>query len=237
MRGPEGRPFSFASARGRARLLYTMIDVNPTSPADNTASGTAVQPEAVGAEQSPAAGPSGAAVGAAILREIVETVALFAVIFTLARMTIGNYSIIGQSMEPNYHEAQRLLVDRVSPRLGWLNRGDIVIVHSPAQADIELIKRLIGKPGDEVQLRDNRVFVNGVALDEPYLPSDANSGPRNNDTSWKLGDNQYFIMGDNRSASQDSRFFGPVEGTRVAGRALVVYWPFSEFSLVRHHVY
>lgn len=214
-----------------------MIDVNPTSPADTTVSGADAPVETITAPEPSPSGPSGAAVGAAILREIVETVALFAVIFTLARMTIGNYSIIGQSMEPNYHEAQRLLVDRVSPRLGWLNRGDIVIVHSPVQEDIELIKRLIGKPGDTVELRDNRVFVNGAALDEPYLPGDANSGPRNNSSSWTLGDNQYFIMGDNRSASQDSRFFGPVEGTRVAGRALVVYWPFSEFSLVQHHVY
>lgn len=189
------------------------------------------------APEQASAGSPGAAAGAAILREIVETVALFAVIFTLARMTIGNYSIIGQSMEPNYRESQRLLVDRVSPRLGWLNRGDIVIVHSPVQEDIELIKRLIGKPGDVVELRDNRVFVNGNVLDEPYLPADANSGPRNNATSWTLGDNQYFIMGDNRSASQDSRFFGPVDGMRVAGRALVVYWPFSEFALVQHHVY
>ena len=141
-----------------------MIDANTQSPAEPPMS-------VPGAPQNsgPGTAQSASVMGAAILREIVETVALFAVIFTLARMTIGNYSIIGQSMEPNYHETQRLLVDRVSPRLGWLQRGDIVIVHSPVQEDIELIKRLIGKPGDTIELRDNRVLVNGEALDEPYL--------------------------------------------------------------------
>ena len=64
-------------------------------------------------------------IGRAVLREIVETIALFAVIFTIARVTIGNFIIIGQSMEPNYHEQQRLLVDRISPSLGWLQRGDV----------------------------------------------------------------------------------------------------------------
>jgi signal peptidase I len=183
------------------------------------------------------AGHDGGETGKAILREIVETVALFAVIFTLARMTIGNYSIIGQSMEPNYHETQRLLVDRVSPRMGWLERGDIVIVRSPVQDEIELIKRLIGRPGDTIELLDNRVLVNGKALDEPYLNSGADSGPKNGISKWTLTENQYFIMGDNRTFSQDSRFFGPVDGARIAGRALLLYWPFGDFAAVRHHDY
>ena len=81
---------------------------------------------------------SGPSIGAAILREIVETVALFAVVFTIARITVGNYSILGQSMEPNYHETQRLLVDRVSPRLTWLDRGDAVPVASCAIAVVKV---------------------------------------------------------------------------------------------------
>lgn len=174
--------------------------------------------------------------GRAILREIVETVALFAVVFTIARMTIGNYSILGQSMEPNYHENQRLLVDRVSPKLNWLQRGDIVIVKSPV-AEIELIKRLIGKPGDTIELRDNKVFVNEVALDEPYLSNGTRSNAVNNQTKWALGENQYFIMGDNRTYSQDSRFFGAVDSSRIVGRALILYWPFKDFELVKHHAY
>lgn len=178
-----------------------------------------------------------AASGAAILREIVETVALFAVIFTLARMTIGNYAIIGRSMEPNYHESERLLVDRIAPRVGWLERGDVVIVESPSEKGIELIKRLIGVPGDVIELRDGRVVVNGTALEEPYLPPGADSGPRSGAAAWTLGEDQYFIMGDNRSFSQDSRMLGPVGSELIVGRALIVYWPFENRAIVRHAEY
>jgi signal peptidase I len=175
--------------------------------------------------------------GAAILREIVETMALFAVIFTIARMTIGNYAIIGRSMEPNYHEAERLLVDRIAPRMHWLERGDVVIVKSPSEEGVELIKRLIGLPGDTVELRGGRVVVNGYALEEPYLPPGADSGPRSGSSAWVLGPDQYFIMGDNRSFSQDSRMLGPVGSELIVGRALVVYWPFENRSIVQHAEY
>ena len=178
-----------------------------------------------------------AASGAAILREIVETVALFAVIFTIARMTIGNYAIIGRSMEPNYHESERLLVDRIAPRMCWLERGDVVIVESPSEKGIELIKRLIGVPGDVIELRSGRVLVNGTALDEPYLPSGADSGPRGGASTWTLSNDQYFIMGDNRSFSQDSRMLGPVGSELIVGRALIVYWPFENRLIVRHAEY
>lgn len=184
----------------------------------------------------PAPATDKGAAGRAILREIVETIALFALVFTVARVAIGNYSILGQSMEPTYHQEQRLLVDKVTPRLFGLNRGDIVIVHSPVQ-DIELIKRLIGKPGDTIELRDNRVLVNGEPLNEPYLPPDANSGPTRDATQWTLGENEYFIMGDNRSFSQDSRVFGPVKVENIIGRGLLLYWPFSDLMVVQHFNY
>jgi signal peptidase I len=184
----------------------------------------------------PAPATDKGAASRAILREIVETIALFALVFTVARVAIGNYSILGQSMEPTYHQEQRLLVDKVTPRLFGLNRGDIVIVHSPVQ-DIELIKRLIGKPGDTIELRDNRVLVNGEPLNEPYLPPDANSGPTRDATQWTLGENEYFIMGDNRSFSQDSRVFGPVKVENIIGRGLLLYWPFSDLMVVQHFNY
>ncbi len=198
-------------------------------------SGAEMPPEPVEAS-TPLPAPDKGAAGRAVLREIVETIALFALVFTVARVAIGNYSILGQSMEPNYHEEERLLVDKVTPHLLGLNRGDIVIVHSPAQ-DIELIKRLIGKPGDTIELRDNRVFVNGEPLNEPYLPPDANSGPTRDTNKWTLGPDEYFIMGDNRSFSQDSRVFGPVKMENIIGRALLLYWPFNELQVVQHFNY
>ena len=180
-------------------------------------------------------------VGKAVLREIVETVILFAVIFTVARFAIGNFIIIGTSMEPNYHEDQRLLVDRIAPMVGWLQRGDVVVLHSPdpSEPSIDLIKRLIGLPGDTVDIRDNHVFVNGVQLNEPYLPdgADTSRGLPGGQDQWVLGPNEYLVLGDNRSASKDGRYFGPVNTTHLIGRALLVYFPFSDFRLVQHHKY
>ncbi len=177
--------------------------------------------------------PSPQSTGVRVLREIVETIALFAIVFVLARIAIGNYSILGQSMEPNYHQDQRLLVDKITPRLFGYNRGDVVIVRSPVQ-NIELIKRLIGKPGDVVELRDGKVIVNGEPLAEPYLPPNVRSSPMYGVSRWQLGEDEYFVMGDNRSFSQDSRTFGPVRSNLIIGRALVLYWPLSDLRLIPH---
>ena len=177
-------------------------------------------------------------IGRAVLREIVETIALFAVIFTIARVTIGNFIIIGQSMEPNYHQDERLLVDRISPTLGWLQRGDVIILHSPDES-IDLIKRLIGLPGDTIEIHDNHVFVNGEQLNEPYLPPNADTGRglENGRNTWMLGPDEYLMMGDNRSASKDGRYFGTVKSANLIGRALLVYYPFNNFMVVKHHKY
>lgn len=172
--------------------------------------------------------------GRGALREIIETIALFAIVFVLARAMIGNYSILGQSMEPNYHENQRLLVDKVTPYLFGYNRGDIVIARSPVQ-DIELIKRLVGKPGDVVEIRGSHVFVNGHMLDEPYLPPGVTTEPTRAATSWILGEDEYFLLGDNRTFSQDSRAFGPVPASHLVGRAWLLYWPLSDLHLVQHY--
>ncbi len=189
----------------------------------------------------PAADAQGRSVGKAVLREIVETVVLFAVIFTVARFAIGNFIIIGTSMEPNYHEDQRLLVDRIAPMLGWLQRGDVVVLHSPSQDEptIDLIKRLIGLPGDTIEIRDNKILVNGTELPEPYLPAgaDTSRGLPGGQSQWILGPGEYLVLGDNRSASKDGRYFGPVNNSHLIGRALVVYYPFSDFHLVQHYKY
>jgi signal peptidase I len=192
--------------------------------------------EAVPTDTVPSAQEKKGRTGRAILREIAETIALFLLVFIVSRLTIGNYSILGQSMEPNYHENQRLIVDKVSPLLFGYNRGDVVIVRSPIQ-DIELIKRLIGKPGDTIELRDDQVYVNGTLLDEPYLLPDAHTGLYHDTNRWTLGEGEYFIMGDNRSFSQDSRAFGPVPADNIVGRALLLYWPLSDLHFVKHHTY
>ena len=131
----------------------------------------------------------------------------------------GTY-VHGQSMEPNLHEAQRLVVEKVSYRLHGPHRGDIVVIRLEGY-EIPLIKRVVGLPGEMVQIRDNQVYIDGVPLSEGYLPDiiQHNYGPK------VVPPLHIFVMGDNRNASSDSRAFGAVPLDQVVGRAWFSYWP------------
>jgi len=137
-------------------------------------------------------------------------------------------SVYGQSMEPNLHTDQRLIVEKVSYRLHPPRRGDIVIVDVKGY-EIPLIKRVIGLPGETIEIRDNRVYIDGLPLQEGYLSDvrQRNYGPT------EVASGHVFVMGDNRGASNDSRYFGPVPISQVLGRAWLSYWPLNEFHLVQ----
>lgn len=141
-----------------------------------------------------------------LLVEVVDTVLPALVIAVLINLFVaqGTY-VYGQSMEPNLHTDQRLIVEKVSYRLRGPRRGDIVVVRVPGH-EIPLIKRVIGLPGEIVEVREGCVWVNGQPLDEAYLADiqQRDSGPHTVPAS------HLFVMGDNRNASNDSRFFGPV---------------------------
>lgn len=138
----------------------------------------------------------------------------------------------GQSMEPNLHDNQRLVLEKVSYS-GWLHlrspqRGDIVVVQVESSA-VPLIKRVIGLPGDQVAIRDGQILINGLPLDEPYLagPTYGDYGPTD------VPPLHLFVMGDNRNSSNDSRNFGPVPLNDVIGRAWFSYWPPEDWGPVR----
>ena len=128
--------------------------------------------------------------------------------------------VYGQSMEPNLHTDMRLVVEKLSYRLHTPQRGDIVVLRV-RPGDEMLIKRVIGLPGDEVEIHDGQVYVNGQALDEPYL----NQETRGNLAPRVVPPLHVFVMGDNRRASNDSRSFGPVHLDNIVGKAWVSYWP------------
>jgi signal peptidase I len=137
-------------------------------------------------------------------------------------------------MEDTLLIGDRVLVDRISWRFGDPQRGDIVVFHPPFDGPV-LIKRIIGLPGDTVSLQGGEVYVNGEKLDEPYVrvvdghkePSlpFANGLPWSLQTPYKVPAGSYFVMGDNRTDSGDSREFGPVERSQFVGRAFARYWP------------
>ncbi len=163
------------------------------------------------------------------LREVLETILpavliAFLINFFLAQAT----QVHGQSMEPTLHSEQRLVVEKLSYRFHGPRRGDIVVLKSPQHSSELLIKRVIGLPGETVEIRQGRVYINGWGLDEPYLerPAGGNWGPVT------VPPLHVFVLGDNRGFSNDSRAFGMVPIENIVGRAWVSYWPLDEMGAV-----
>lgn len=140
----------------------------------------------------------------------------------LAQATV----VYGQSMEPNLHDHQRLIIEKVSYRLREPVQGEIVVVDRPEMSE-KLIKRVIGLPGDTLFIEGGIVFINGVPLEEPYVYNP----DRRTEESQVIPDGYYFVMGDNRGNSNDSRNFGPVPLEQLVGRAWVRYWPLTDFKI------
>ena len=136
----------------------------------------------------------------------------------------------GRSMEPTFRSHDRLVLSRVHYLLGAPNRGDILVFNSlqPREAarGTMLIKRVVGLPGERVDMRNQRVYINGELLDEPYILA-ACWAAKCQDKSWTLANNEYFVMGDNRNGSNDSRNFGPVPYSNIVGEVIFRYWPIN----------
>jgi signal peptidase I len=171
------------------------------------------------------------------LFEIVETLVLTVVIFLVIQNFVAQpYRVEQQSMQRTLDDGQYVLVDKLTPRFDDYSRGDIVVFHPPGQsADATpYIKRVIGVPGDTVELRSGRVYVDGQAIVENYTYDDQPTEPQPSQTKWTLADGQLFVMGDHRGNSTDSRAqtVGPVPVANVIGRAWLRYWPLSKLGVL-----
>lgn len=166
----------------------------------------------------------------ASLRDVVESLVLALLIYLVINALTGRFYVRGSSMEPTLHNGQYLVVSKVSYRFSEPQRGDIVVFISPIGAGEDYIKRIIGLPGERVEIRDGAVWINGYQLDEPYL----NSGiPYTG--AWNLGPDEYFVLGDNRANSSDSHTWGPLPRRNIIGKAWLCYWPPQYWGLVTHH--
>jgi signal peptidase I len=179
------------------------------------------------------------------LIEIAQTVALTLVLFFGIQWFVAQpFQVEQYSMERTFEQGDYVLIDKLSPRWDAYSRGDVVVFAPPAawtSRPEPYIKRVIGEPGDEIGIRDGRVLVNGVALDEPYLylgedGSPEPTRPGDGDT-WTVGADELFVMGDHRMESADSRVFGPIPFSSVIGRAALRYWPLASLSLVTAPAY
>jgi signal peptidase I len=170
------------------------------------------------------------------LREIISTAAFIVAAFTFLRLAIPGSVVQGRSMQPSFEDGQRILISRVGYMFGDPDRSDIIIFNSPSPLESNeppLIKRVIGIPGDTVEIINTQVYVNGELLNEPYVNEPCRPS-RCNDAIWELGPNGYFVMGDNRNNSRDSRVFGPIQRDHIIGEALFRFWPPENIGIIRH---
>ncbi len=162
-----------------------------------------------------------------LVRELFDLLILVAAIYALVNLATVRFIVQGPSMQPNFHDGDFLIVSRINYLLGEPERGDIAVFHFPDLPEKDYIKRMIGLPGDTVEVRDGTVLVNGVKLDEPYI-NEQNCLSACDQPQVTLGPDEYFVMGDNRNHSSDSRAFGVVSRKYLVGEVVFRYWSCPE---------
>ena len=189
----------------------------------------------------------------AVLREILEAMALAIVVFILIQASAQNFRVEGSSMAPTLEGRQYLLVnklvyfdfdvERFSRVIPFWNVdenetsrsfraprfGEIIVFRFPGEPRRDFVKRVIGLPGDRIEIVDGKLIINGLTYTEPYV----NGSFSTNLPPQTMKEGEYFVMGDNRSQSNDSRNWGPVPEKNVVGKVWLVYWPFSDLGVPR----
>lgn len=163
-----------------------------------------------------------------LVREVIETIVLTVLMFLVIRLAVQNFNIDGMSMEPGLHNSELILVDKWSYHFRTPNRGDVVVFVAPPNPSQDYIKRVIGLPGDVISIQDTTVTVNGKTLKEFYVDPSRQGNPYASFVNHVVPPGMYFVLGDNRGGSSDSRDWGCLPTQNVIGRAALVYWPLGQ---------
>ena len=161
--------------------------------------------------------------------DILETLLLSALLFVVINILTARVRVDGFSMLPTLKNNELALVNRLAYRFSKPERGDIIVFHFPVNPKEDLIKRVIGLPGEEVVVTDGRVYINGTALEEPYIAS----APAYT-SKWSIPEGYLFVLGDNRNDSADSHTWGMLPLDNVVGKAVLVYWPITDWMILKH---
>jgi len=161
--------------------------------------------------------------------DVLETVILAVVLYFGINAISARVRVDGLSMNPTLQNGEYVLVSRLAYKTGEPQRGDIIVFSFPIDQSQDLIKRVIGLPGETITIQNNEVLVNGMKLEEPYIAQ-----PPVYSGEWTVGEGQLFVLGDNRNDSKDSHQWGLLPAENVIGKAMVIYWPPSEWKLVNH---
>ncbi|MCP4140793.1 MAG: signal peptidase I [Chloroflexi bacterium] len=163
------------------------------------------------------------------LLDLVETLVLSVVLFLGINAVTARVMVEGFSMRPTLENGEYVLVNRMSYRSELPNYGDVVVFHFPIDPDQDFIKRVIGLPGDKIEIHDEQVSVNGRVLSEVYIAAAPQYAG-----SWQVPEAQIFVLGDNRNNSSDSHSWGPVPVDNLIGKAIFAYWPPPEWKVLEH---
>jgi signal peptidase I len=161
-----------------------------------------------------------------ILRDIAITLGIALIIFFALRTTVQAYKVVETCMEPNYVEGEWILASKATYWFHEPERGDVIILHPPFDTEEVYIKRLIGLPGDTVEIKGGVVYIDGIALEEPYIKE----APSYTFPLTELGEDEYFVLGDNRNNANDSHTGWTTTREDIIGKAWFSYWPPSEWG-------
>ena len=162
--------------------------------------------------------------------DIIETILLALILFVVINLASARVRVDGFSMRPTLEDGEFILVNKLAYKFTEPKRGEIIVFRSPVTPE-DLIKRVIGMPGDRIVIRDGNVFINDVQFQEPYIAA----APLYSGT-WQVAENTLFVLGDNRNDSSDSHAWGLVPMENVIGRSLLIYWPIDEWDVLNHNI-
>jgi signal peptidase I len=170
------------------------------------------------------------------LRETIILILIAVVVFLGLRFTIQTYIVFGPSMQPNFEENQRIIVNKLAYKFGEPHRGDVIVFDPPFTSASDYIKRVIGLPGESIEIKDGKTYVytldgSVLILDEPYIAESS----MHTYTKHTILENEYFVMGDNRNNSNDSRTGWLVPEENIVGKAWLIIWPPNTWGLARNY--
>lgn len=165
-----------------------------------------------------------------LVREVIETIVLTVLMFLVIRFAVQNFNVEGTSMEPRLHNGELILVDKWTYLFHPPQRGDVIVFVAPPMPSEDFVKRIIGVPGDKITINNTTVTVDGVTLNETYVAPIDQGNPYDTGSprTWIVTPGNYFVLGDDRVRSDDSRAWGLVPAKNIIGRAALVYWPLGQ---------
>lgn len=169
--------------------------------------------------------------------DFIQTLVVFGAIFALIYLLVAQpHKVSGRSMVPTFQDGDYIFTDKLTYRFREPMHGEVVVLKNPRDESEDFIKRIIALPGDSIKVENSRIFVNGQPANESYLPSDTptRAGSFLNEGALiNVANNQYFVIGDNRDHSSDSREWGPITKEEIIGKVFFRYWPIQTFGIFK----